>query len=107
VGGVIGEDGMTGIEIGSEYLGAAYRSLQRAISKIAERGILLAICSKNNWNDAMEVLENQPGMQLRPKDFAAIRINWVDKAQNLRDIAAELNVGIDSVAFLDDNPVER
>jgi FkbH-like protein len=106
-GGVIGEDGMTGIEIGSEYPGAAYRSLQRAVAQIAERGVLLAICSKNNLNDAMEVLEKHPEMLLRPKDFAAIRINWVDKAQNLRDIAAELNVGIDSLAFLDDNPVER
>jgi len=106
-GGVIGEDGMTGIEIGSEYPGAAYRSLQRAILQIAERGVLLAICSKNNFNDAMEVLEKHPEMLLRPKDFSAIRINWVDKAQNLRDIAAELNVGIDSLAFLDDNPVER
>jgi FkbH-like protein len=106
-GGVIGEDGMTGIEIGSEYPGAAYRSLQWAISQIAARGVLLAICSKNNWNDAMEVLEKHPEMLLRPKDFAAIRINWADKAQNLRDIAVELNVGIDSLAFLDDNPVER
>jgi FkbH-like protein len=57
--------------------------------------------------DALEVLENHPEMLLRPKHFAAIRINWIDKAQNLRDIAAELNVGIDSIAFLDDNPVER
>jgi FkbH-like protein len=106
-GGVIGEDGMTGIGIGPEYPGAAYRSLQRAIAQIAERGILLAICSKNNLNDAMEVLEKHPEMLLRPRDFAAIRINWVDKAQNLRDIAAELNLGLDSLAFLDDNPVER
>ncbi len=106
-GGVIGEDGMTGIEIGSEHPGAGYQSLQRAISRIAERGVLLAICSKNNFSDAMEVLEKHPEMLLRPKDFSAIRINWVDKAQNLRDIAAELNVGIDSLAFLDDNPAER
>jgi FkbH-like protein len=106
-GGVVGEDGMTGIELGAEYPGAAYRSLQRAILQIAQRGVLLAICSKNNMNDAMEVLDEHPQMLLRPKDFAAIRINWLDKAQNLRDIAAELNVGTDSLAFLDDNPAER
>jgi len=74
---------------------------------MAKRGILLAICSKNNSHDALEVLEKHPEMLLRPKDFSAVRINWIDKAQNLRDIATELNVGIDSLAFLDDNPVER
>jgi FkbH-like protein len=106
-GGVIGEDGMTGIALGAEYPGAAYRALQSAVIQIANRGILLAICSKNNPNDALEALEKHPEMLLRPKDFSAIRINWIDKAQNLKDIAAELNVGIDSLAFLDDNPVER
>jgi len=106
-GGIVGEDGMTGIEIGAEYPGAAYRALQAVILQMAKRGILLAICSKNNLHDALEVFEKHPEMLLRLKDFAAIRINWIDKAQNLRDIATELNVGIDSLAFLDDNPVER
>jgi FkbH-like protein len=106
-GGIVGEDGMTGIEIGAEYPGAAYRALQAVILQMAKRGILLAICSKNNSHDALEVFEKHPEMLLRLKDFAAIRINWIDKAQNLRDIATELNVGIDSLAFLDDNPVER
>jgi FkbH-like protein len=106
-GGVIGEDGMTGIKLGAEYPGAAYQSLQHALLDLARRGILLAICSKNNPEDAMEALEKHPGMLLRPKDFSAVRINWDDKAQNLRDIASELNVGVDSLAFLDDNPVER
>jgi FkbH-like protein len=106
-GGVIGEDGMAGIKIGPEYPGAAYQALQRALLDISRRGILLAICSKNNLDDAMEALEKHPGMLLRPKDFAAIRINWTDKAQNLREIAQELNIGIDSLAFLDDNYFER
>lgn len=106
-GGVIGEDGMTGIKLGPEYPGAAYQQLQRAMLDLSRRGILLAICSKNNPEDAMEALKNHPGMLLRPKDFAAIRINWSDKAQNLREIASELNVGIDSLAFIDDNPFER
>ena len=105
--GVIGEDGMAGLKLGSEYPGAAYQNLQRAMLDLSRRGILLAICSKNNLEDALEALENHPGMLLRPKDFAAVRINWNDKAQNLREIASELNIGIDALAFLDDNPAER
>jgi FkbH-like protein len=106
-GGVIGEDGLNGIKIGPEYPGAAFLELQKAILDLHERGILLAICSKNNVADAMEALEGRQEMVLRPSHFSAIRINWLDKAQNLRDIASELNVGIDSLAFIDDNPVER
>ena len=105
-GGVIGEDGMAGIRLGAEYPGAAFQELQRALLDLKRRGILLAICSKNNPADAMEALETHPGMLLKPADFAATRINWNEKAQNLREIAAELNIGLDSVAFLDDNPVE-
>ena len=106
-GGVIGEDGMNGIKLGPEYPGAAYQNLQRAMLDLAKRGILLAICSKNNQDDAMEALKSHPGMLLKPKDFAAMRINWTEKAQNLREIAAELNLGIDALAFIDDNPFER
>jgi FkbH-like protein len=106
-GGVIGEDGMTGIQLGSEYPGAAYQEFQRALLDLSQRGILLAACSKNNLDDALEALEKHPGMLLRPKHFAALRINWNDKAQGLREIAGELNIGIDAVAFADDNPAER
>ena len=106
-GGVIGEDGMTGIRLGQEYPGAAYQEVQRALWDLTRRGILLAVCSKNNEADAMEALANHSGMVLRPGDFAATRINWNEKAQSLREIAAELNIGLDSIAFLDDNPVER
>ncbi len=106
-GGVIGEDGMTGVKVGPEYPGAAFQALHRALLDLSRRGILLAICSKNNLDDAMEALEKHPGMLLRPQHFAAIRINWTDKAQNLREIAQDLNIGTDSLAFLDDNPFER
>ncbi|HYU45797.1 MAG TPA: HAD-IIIC family phosphatase, partial [Terriglobales bacterium] len=95
--GIIGEDGMNGIKLGAEYPGAAYQALQRAMLDLARRGILLAICSKNNLDDAMEALEKHPGMLVRPEHFAALRINWADKAQNLREIAHELNIGIDSL----------
>jgi FkbH-like protein len=106
-GGVIGEDGMNGIRLGAEYPGAAFQELQRALLDLSRRGILLAVCSKNNPADAMEALSGHPGMLLQPRDFAAMRINWNDKARNLREIAAELNIGLDTIAFLDDNPVER
>ncbi|MGA8270730.1 MAG: HAD-IIIC family phosphatase [Candidatus Sulfotelmatobacter sp.] len=106
-GGVIGEDGMNGIKLDAEYPGAAYQALQKAMLDVARRGILLAICSKNNPDDAMEVLQKHPGMLLRPSDFNALRINWNNKVQGLREIAAELNIGIDSLAFLDDSPFER
>jgi FkbH-like protein len=106
-GGVIGEDGIAGIRLGNEHPGAAFQELQRALLDIHQRGILLAICSKNNREDAMEVLQNHAGMLLKPAHFAAMRINWNDKAQNLREIAKELKLGVDSLAFLDDNPVER
>lgn len=106
-GGVIGEDGMEGIQLGAEYPGAAYQALQRVMLDLHHRGILLAVCSKNNSPDATEALEKHHGMLLKPEHFSAFRINWIDKAQNLREIAAELNIGIDTLAFLDDNPVER
>jgi FkbH-like protein len=106
-GGVIGEEGLSGIQLGPEYPGAAFVGLQRAILDLYDRGVLLAICSKNNPEDAMEALEKHPHMLLRPQNFAAMRINWNDKIQNLREIAEELNIGIDTLAFLDDNPQER
>jgi len=81
--------------------------LHRALLDMSRKGILLAVCSKNNFDDAMEALEKHPGMLVRAKHFAALRINWTDKAQNLREIAKELNVGSDALAFLDDNPFER
>ena len=106
-GGAIGEDGMEGIQLGSEYPGAAYQDVQRALRDFYERGILLAICSKNNEAEAMEALEWHPGMLLTPRHFAARRINWEGKTRNLVEIAAELNISTDALAFVDDNPVER
>lgn len=106
-GGVVGEDGLEGIRIGADISGAPFLALQEAILGLRRRGILLAICSKNNPADALDVLENHPEMKVRPTDFSAMRINWQDKAKNLREIAAELNIGLDSLAFLDDSHVER
>jgi FkbH-like protein len=106
-GGIIGEDGLDGIRLGTEYPGSAYQALQRALLDLYQRGILLAVCSKNNREDALQALEKHPGMILKPWHFAAMRINWTEKSQNLREIAEELNIGIDALAFLDDNPIER
>lgn len=106
-GGVIGEDGMAGIRLDQEHPGGAHRGLQRAILDLFERGIILAVNSKNNEADAMEAITGHPGMLIKPDQFACFRINWQDKAQNLREIAKELNIGVDALAFIDDNPVER
>ncbi len=106
-GGVIGEDGMEGIQLSAEHPGAYFQAVQRVMLDLYHRGILLAIASKNNPADAMEALERHPGMLLRPKHFAAMRIGWESKAAAMGEIAAELNIGIDALAFFDDNPVER
>jgi FkbH-like protein len=106
-GGTVGEDGMAGIRLGIEHPGAAYQALQRVLLDLYRRGILLAVCSKNNSEDALAVLREHSGMILRPEHFAAMRINWQPKPQNLREIADELNLGLDALAYLDDDPIER
>lgn len=106
-GGVIGEDGLDGIQLDDGLPGAFHQELQRALKDLSDRGVLLAVCSKNNPEDALEAISTHPGMLLREKDFSAVRINWQEKARNLEEIAAELNIGVDALAFLDDNPVER
>jgi FkbH-like protein len=106
-GGVIGEDGLGGIQLGAEAPGNAFVAFQSELEKLWRRGILLAIASKNNPDDARAALEQHPDMLLRPSHFAAQRINWSSKAANIRELARELNIGLDSLVFLDDNPVER
>ena len=106
-GGLLGEDGKMGIHAGPEYPGAIYREVQRALLDLRNRGILLAIASKNDPEEALDVLATHPDMLLRPHHFAALRIGWQEKSQSLREIALELNIGVDMLAFLDDNPVER
>lgn len=106
-GGVIGEDGLTGIKIGHTPPHNAYLSFQKTLLKFYERGILLAINSNNNKNDALEALERHPDMILRPHHFAALYINWENKSDNLKNIARELNIGLDSLVFIDDDPKKR
>ena len=105
--GILGEDGQAGLRCDDEYPGGFHRALQRALLDLRERGVLLAVASKNNEDEAMAALREHPHLLLRPDHFACIRCNWTDKATNLREIAQELNVGLDSLVFLDDNPAER
>jgi FkbH-like protein len=105
-GGVAGEDGLEGIKLGDSYPGNCYRDFQRALLRLLDRGIVLAINSKNNEADALAIIDQHPDMVLRRQHFAATRINWNDKAANLRSLAEELNIGIDSMVFVDDNPAE-
>ena len=105
-GGIVGEDGPTGVRLGNTAPGVEYHDFQLAIQSLSRRGVLLAVNSKNNPDDALEVIRNHPWMVLREAAFSAVRINWTSKVENLRSIAAELNIGLDSVVFVDDNPVE-
>lgn len=106
-GGIIGEDGIEGIRLGEDGIGRAYAEFQEELLNLYRKGVLLALCSKNNPQDALQVIREHPGMRLREEHFAAVRINWEDKASNLRALAEELNIGLDSFVFIDDNPVER
>ena len=107
-GGVIGEDGLEGIAVGPpSAAGEAHHALQQYALGLKERGIVLAVCSKNNETDARLPFDKHDQMALHSDDFAVFRANWLDKPANLRDIAATLNVGIDSLVLLDDNPAER
>lgn len=105
-GGILGEDGSTGIKIGSSYPGSSYLNFQQEILNLHNRGVILAICSKNNEEDVMDVLENHESMILRKHHFAAKQINWDDKATNILRVAKELNIGVDSLVFADDNEFE-
>ena len=106
-GGILGEDGVEGIQIGHDFPGNAYLEFQKAVFRLYERGIILAICSKNNEVDAIKAIESHPDMVLSKENFATWRINWNDKASNLSLIAQDLNIGLDSIVFIDDNPAER
>jgi FkbH-like protein len=106
-GGVLGEDGPRGVTLGEEYPGNVYKEFQRTLLSYRDRGILLAIASKNIEADVLEVLEHHPDMVLRPEHFAARQIHWQDKATSLAAIARELRIGTDALAFFDDSAVER
>jgi FkbH-like protein len=107
-GGVLGEEGLEGIKLDpDEPPGNAFWEFQKAIKNLQKRGIILAINSKNDFDLVRNVFQNHPYMQLKLSDFACIRANWQDKAQNMRGISKELNLGLSSFVYFDDNPAER
>ena len=107
-GGVVGEVGWTGITLGGhDHVGEAFADFQRALKTLAARGVQLALVSRNDEATALEAIDRHPEMQLRRGDFAGWRINWEDKARNIADLLAELNLGSESAVFVDDSAIER
>lgn len=107
-GGILGDDGRENLKLGAPgAIGEAFAQFQKEILTLKNRGIVLAIASKNYEDTALDVIHNHPEMQLNADDFSSWRINWEDKAENIVSIAKELNLGLQSVVFIDDNPSER
>ncbi len=106
-GGILGEDGPEHLKIGGDYPGKAFLLFQQQILELQKRGIILAVCSKNNEKDVWEFIDNSRDQVLKKEHIAAWRINWNDKAGNTAELAKELNIGLDSMVFLDDQPAER
>ncbi len=105
-GGIIGEDGLGGIEIGNDFPGLAFRDFQKHMLHFQKQGIMLAIASKNNEEDVLEVLDKHDAMVLRREHFSAMEINWVSKVDGIKNIAKKLNIGTDALVFVDDNKKE-
>ena len=106
-GGVVGDDGLDEIEIGTTSpRGEAFRDFQQYLLSLSSRGILLCVCSKNDRERALEPFQSHPEMILRAEDIVNFKANWEPKSDNIRQIASELNLGLDSFVFLDDNPAE-
>lgn len=105
--GLSGENDITPIDLSEDGVGLAYKNFQRVIKQIKKQGVILGIVSKNNEEDALTIIRNHPHMILRLKDFTVLRINWENKANNIVSISKELNVGLDSIVFIDDNEAEQ
>ena len=107
-GGVLGEDGVSGVKFGSNtYEGECFKNFSNYLKDISKKGVILAINSKNNIKDVREMFEKHPEMSLSLNDFSCIKINWKPKNDNLKEISKELNIGLDSIVFLDDSAYER
>jgi FkbH-like protein len=105
-GGIIGEDGLGGIQISEDHPGSIFRDFQEQLKTLRSQGVMIALCSKNNEADVWEVFDKHDGMVLKRDDVVAARINWIDKPANIASLAEELNIGLDSFVFVDDNPME-
>jgi FkbH-like protein len=105
-GGILGEDGLEGIKLGSTYPGSAFLAFQKEILNLRSRGVILALCSKNNEADVLQALKSHPEILLKPEHFVTWQVNWENKASNLEKIAKSLNIGLDSLVFVDDSAFE-
>lgn len=105
-GGIVGEDGVGGIALGEDFPGRCYTEFQQTLLDAHERGTLIGICSKNEEQDVLDVFEKHDAMQLKHSDVAAWRVNWSPKSENISSIATELNIGLDSIVFIDDSNFE-
>jgi FkbH-like protein len=106
-GGILGEDGINGIKLGESYPGNTYLDFQKNLLELNKKGILLAVVSKNNRKDVIDYWDKSDVMILKENNFVSLKINWNDKANNIIEIANELNLGLESLVFIDDNPHER
>lgn len=106
-GGVVGEDGLEGIQLGPTREGRPFWEFQKHLLALYERGVILAVNSKNNYDEALRAIREHPHMVLREQHFAAMKMNWQDKATNLRELSVELNIGLDSFVFVDNDSMNR
>lgn len=105
-GGVLGEDGNYGVQIGDDYPGNAFLFFQEKLLELSRSGVILAVCSKNNYSDVEEFFLVNKNNRVNLSDFVALKINWENKAQNISELANELNIGLDSIVFVDDSESE-
>ena len=106
-GGIVAEEGALGIELSEHKEGARFKDFQRRLKQLKQLGVILAVSSKNNYEDVKSVFAENDQMILSENDFAILKINWQAKVDNIKAIALELNIGLDSMVFIDDNPIER
>jgi FkbH-like protein len=106
-GGVVGEEGLAGIQLSETGEGARFKDFQRRIRELGQMGVILAVVSKNNRDDALEVFERHEHMVLKKEDFASVKIGWSPKPEGIAELARDLDIGLDSLVYVDDNPVER
>lgn len=106
-GGIIGEDGFDRIDLSLKPPGMAFMEFQRVLLALYQRGVILAINSRNNEDEALKAIRDHPFMVLREEHFATMKINWSDKISNMKEIAQELNIGLDSIVYFDDDPINR
>ncbi len=106
-GGILGEDGLEGLQLGGDYPGNAFLHFQNVLTQLMNRGIAIAIASKNDESHALEAINTLPDMRIREDQLATWRINWTEKWRNILEISQEVGLGLDNILFVDDNPVER